>query len=231
MIRNNLNNFENNPVFRWELGDRIVISTSQLWGTTIYEDDYVDATIVHTASNIVIKNGMVLGEEFEFTAATTPTVPPTPQPTPTSAVFTPTSVSDTSGGSAAVSHVGTDGDGLYTTYNMPKQSTYDETVYQQFNFTPGLASSPTQVLVRINHTEFNNAKGVKIQVWEQNALAWHDESIDKTTTWMLEEVDVSTYIDTQDDINNLNVRYMSHTNAANKVANIEYVAVYVEWSA
>ena len=116
---------------------------------------------------------------------------------------------------------------MYTTYKIPKQSTYDETAYQQFNFTPGLTYSPTRVLVRINHTEAN-ADNVKIKVWEQDASIWHDETITKITTWTLDEVDVSSYIDTQNDINNLKVRYLAHTNAANKNSNIEYVAVYVE---
>ncbi len=118
---------------------------------------------------------------------------------------------------------------MYTTYKIPKQSTYDETAYQQFNFTPGLTTSLTRVLVRINHTEANaNADNVKIKVWEQDASIWHDETIIKITTWTLDEVDVSSYIDTQNDINNLKVRYLAHTNAANKNSNIEYVAVYVE---
>ena len=142
-------------------------------------------------------------------------------------ITTPAPVYDTSGGEATVGQVQTDGDSLYTNYQVPKQSTYDETVYQQFNFTPGLTSSPTKVLVRINHTE-KNADSVKIEVWEQDTSVWHDETITNGNTWTLDEVNVSSYIDTQNDINNLKVRYLAHTNAANKNSNIEYVAVYVE---
>ena len=221
----------------WGLGDTIVINTSQLWSITISEDDYVDVTIVHTGHNIVMFKGVLLGEVIEMTATPTPTPTPTPTstptptptPTPSGETFTPASVYDTSGGEATVGQVQTDGDSLYTTYKIPKQSTYDETAYQQFNFTPGLTTSLTRVLVRINHTEANaNADKVKIEVWEQDVSAWHDETIPKITTWTLDEVDVSSYIDTQDDINNLKVRYLAHTNAANKNSNIEYVAVYVE---
>ncbi len=205
----------------WGLGDTIVINTSQLWSITISEDDYVHETIVHTGHNIVMVSGVLLGEVIEMTA--------TPTPTPSGETFTPTSVYDTSGGDATVGQVGTDGDSLYTNYQVPKQSTYVETVYQQFNFTPGLTSSPTRVLVRINHTEANaNADNIKIMVWEQDVSVWHDETIPKITMWTLDEVDVSSYIDTQNDINNLKVRYLAHTNAANKNSNIEYVAVYVE---
>jgi hypothetical protein len=211
----------------WGLGDTIVINTSQLWSITISEDDYVDDTIIHTGHNIVMVSGVLLGEVIEMTA--TPTATPTPTPTPSGETFTPASVYDTSGGEATVGQVQTDGDSLYTTYKIPKQSTYDETAYQQFNFTPGLTTSLTRVLVRINHTEANaNADNVKIKVWEQDASVWHDETIIKITTWTLDEVDVSSYIDTQNDINNLKVRYLAHTNAANKNSNIEYVAVYVE---
>lgn len=217
----------------WGLGDTILINTSQLWSITISEDDYVDETIVHTGHNIVMVSCVLLGEVIEMTATPIPTPTgsptPTPTPTPSGQTFTLTSVYDTSGGEATVGHVQTDGDSLYTTYKVPKQSTYSETVYQQFNFTPGLTSSLTRVLVRINHTEVNaNADNVKIKVWEQDASVWHDETIIKITTWTLDEVDVSSYIDTQNDINNLKVRYLAHTNAANKNSNIEYVAVYVE---
>ncbi len=208
----------------WGLGDTIVINTSQLWSIAISEDDYVDGTIVHTGHNIVMVKGVLLGEVAEVIG--TPTPPPPPPP-PSGEIFTPTSVYDTSGGDATVGQVGTNGDGLYTTYKIPKQGTYDEIVYQQFNFTPGLTSSPTKVLVRINHIE-DNANSVKIKVWEQDALAWHDETITIRTTWTLDEVNVSAYIDTQNDINNLKVRYLAYTNAANKKLYIEYVAVYVE---
>ena len=220
----------------WGLADTIVINTSQLWSITISEGDHVDGTIVHTGENIVMVKSVLLGEVsgvIEMTGiptptpTPTPTPAPTPTPTPTIQTFTPTSVSDTSGGDATIGQVGTDGDGLYTVYRMPKTA-YDETVYQQFNFNPGLTSSPTQVLVRINHIEAN-ADNVKIQVWEQDASVWHDVTITQRSTWTLDEVDVSSYIDTQNDINNLKVRYLAYSKGANKISNIEYVEVYVEW--
>ncbi len=203
----------------WGLGDTIVINTSQLWSITISEDDYVDGTIVHTGHNIVMVKGVLLGEVAEVIG--TPTPPP-----PSGEIFSPTSVYDTSGGNATVGQVETDGDGLNTTYKIPKKQGY-ETVYQQFNFTPELTSSPTKVLVRINHTE-PNADSVKIEVWEQDTSVWHDETITKNTTWWLDEVNVSSYINTLDDINNLTVRYLAYRNPPQDNSSIEYVAVYVE---
>ena len=65
----------------WGLGDTIEINTSDEWGITIGEDDYVGATIVHTGAGVVIQTGMLLGEEVVATATATAT--PTPTPTPT----------------------------------------------------------------------------------------------------------------------------------------------------
>jgi hypothetical protein len=142
-------------------------------------------------------------------------------------IFTPTSVVDTSGGDATVAQVNVRGDGTYTTYNMPK-SGFDDLIYQQFNFTTGLADAPTQVLLRINHTG-KEVKGVKIGVWEEDASTWHDEALTKTKTdmWLLDEVNVSTYIDSVNDINNLVVRYESYANQDNKEVYIDYVVVDV----
>ncbi len=142
-------------------------------------------------------------------------------------IFTPTSVVDTSGGDATVAQVNVSGDGLYTTYNMPKFG-FDDSIYQQFNFTTGLADAPLQVLLRINHTG-KEVKGVKIRVWEEDTSTWHDEALTKTKTdtWLQEEVNVSTYIDSVNDINNLVVRYESYANQDNQEAYIDYVAVVV----
>ncbi|MCL7411498.1 MAG: fibronectin type III domain-containing protein [Methanosarcinaceae archaeon] len=150
---------------------------------------------------------------------------------PAYTIFTPTSASDTSIGNATVAQVETTGDGLVTIYNIPKQSAYDENVYQEFVFSPILTSDPTRVLIRINHIAEIIPNNVKIEVWEQSTSMWHDGAINKTIAWKLDEIDVSAYINTQNDINNLKVRYLSCTTANNKNANIDYIAAYVEWSA
>jgi FlaG/FlaF family flagellin (archaellin) len=142
-------------------------------------------------------------------------------------IFTPTSAVDTSGGDATVAQVNVSGDGLYTTYTMPK-SGFDDSIYQQFNFTTGLADAPLQVLLRINHTG-KEVKDVKIRVWEEDTSTWHDEALTKTKTdtWLQEGVNVSTYIDSVNDINNLVVRYESYANQGSKEAYIDYVVVDV----
>ena len=142
-------------------------------------------------------------------------------------IFTPTSVVDTSGGDATVAQVNVSGDGLYTTYTMPK-SGFDDSIYQQFNFTTGLADAPLQVILRINHTG-KEVKDVKIRVWEEDTSTWHDEALTKTKTdtWLQEAVNVSTYIDSVNDINNLVVRYESYANQDGKEAYIDYVVVDV----
>ncbi len=209
----------------WRIGDIIAINTSQMWNITINSSDYLYATVVHTGQDIILQSGMLLGDESGIVVPSLPPLPPVPQ----SAVFTPTTVSDTSGGSATVAQVQTDGDGLFTVYNLPNQATVDETVFQQFNFTPGLAYSPTNVLIRIDHRENNQARDQKLEVWEEDASVWRNEPIPRSTTWTLDEVNVSSYIDTQNDINNLKVRYLGRAINNNREANIEYIAVYVEW--
>lgn len=44
----------------WELSDTIVINTSDLWGVTIEDDDYIDASIVHIGFSSMIKTGVIL---------------------------------------------------------------------------------------------------------------------------------------------------------------------------
>ncbi len=44
----------------WELSNTIVINTSDLWGVTIENDDYIDASIVHTRFSSMIKTGVIL---------------------------------------------------------------------------------------------------------------------------------------------------------------------------
>ncbi len=84
------------------------------------------------------------------------------------------------------------------------------------------------MILRINHTE-DNSKDIKIRVWEEDTSTWHDEALTKTKTdtWLQEEVNVSTYIDSVNDINNLVVRYESYANQDNQEAYIDYVAVVV----
>lgn len=114
-------------------------------------------------------------------------------------------------------------------YNMPRRVDYNENLYQEFIFSPTLTFDPTTVLIRINHRTTQTPTNVKIEVWEQSTSTWHNEPITPTsTTWVLDEVNVSTYIDTQDDINNLKVRYLSYVNGNNKDANIDYITIYVE---
>ncbi|MCL7475509.1 MAG: hypothetical protein M8352_05650 [ANME-2 cluster archaeon] len=209
----------------WELGDIITINTSQMWNISINSSDYVYATVVHTGEDIILQSGMLLGDE---SGTVVPSLPPSP-PALQWAVFTPTTVRDTSGGSATVAQVQTDGDGQFTVYNLPRQGTVDETVFQQFNFTPGLAYSPTMVLIRIDHRDTNSARNQKLEVWEEDASVWRNEPIPRRNNWRLDEVDVSSYIDTQNDINNLKVRYLARSTINNRDANIEYMAVYVEW--
>ncbi|WP_292484813.1 type IV pilin N-terminal domain-containing protein [Methanohalobium sp.] len=48
----------------WRLGDVISINTSSKWNEDIKQNDYVESTIVHTKSNIVIENGVLLGEDI-----------------------------------------------------------------------------------------------------------------------------------------------------------------------
>jgi len=83
------------------------------------------------------------------------------------------------------------------------------------------------VLIRIDHREDDTTIEQKLEVW--NGSVWRNETINESTTWLLEDVDVSSYIDTQNEINNLTVRYLACATQNGKKANIEYIAVYVEW--
>ncbi|ADI74266.1 Protein of unknown function DUF1628 [Methanohalobium evestigatum Z-7303] len=60
----------------WRLGDVISIKTSSKWNEDIKQNDYVESTIVHTKSNIVIENGVLLGEDISEGFAGEPIEPP-----------------------------------------------------------------------------------------------------------------------------------------------------------
>ncbi|SFM56194.1 type IV pilin N-terminal domain-containing protein [Methanolobus profundi] len=69
----------------WDLGETIMINTSDLWSQSIGEDDNVAIIMLTTDSNLVIKSGTLLGEAQDVTGSsggggsgsngTTPTAP------------------------------------------------------------------------------------------------------------------------------------------------------------
>ncbi|HJH29229.1 MAG TPA: type IV pilin [Methanosarcinaceae archaeon] len=217
-----------------ELSDSIV-----KYSNTSGSYDFTPSNVSNVISHSINLTGLTSGTQYYYVVNSTDPSDNSAQSSeynfttasvvgPSYTIFPPTSASDTSGGTATVGQVETDGDGLYTTYNIPKQSVYDEGVYQEFVFAPALTSDPTTVLIRIDHTATQTPTNAKIKVWEESTSMWHDEAITSTTIWKLDEVDVSAYIDTQADVNNLKVRYLSHVNGNSKIANIEYIAAYVE---
>ena len=212
----------------WELGDTININASSLWATEIDEGDYIGAAIVHTASSVLVKSGTLLGDVGESGSGSTE--PPVDPPTPSNQTFTPIWVEDTSGGSVTVEQVETD-DEQYSDYDMPRKDDYDDTIYQQFNFSINSSEAPTQVIIRIIHKEHNSINGAKLKVWEEDAAEWHEYTgLTFSSTFHSDYVNVSDNIDTSSDINNLKVQYLAYATANNKETNIDYVAVNVSYS-
>ncbi|MFP4654814.1 MAG: type IV pilin N-terminal domain-containing protein [Methanohalobium sp.] len=60
----------------WRLGDFISINTSSKWNLNIKGNQYIESTIVHTKSNVVIENGILLSEEYKDGGIEGPTFPP-----------------------------------------------------------------------------------------------------------------------------------------------------------
>ena len=83
------------------------------------------------------------------------------------------------------------------------------------------------MLIRIDHREDDTTIEQKLEVW--NGSVWRNETINESTTWLLEDVDVSTHIKTQNEINNLTVRYLARATQDDRCANIDYIAVNVTW--
>lgn len=212
----------------WRLGDTININTSSLWSTNISENDYVGAAIVHTASSVVMKSGTLLGVEGQNSPGNDngSEEPPTP---PSTQIFTPISVIDQSEGTATVENVSTYDDSSYTRYNKASDD-FDTDRFQQFNFSPSLDTMPTTVSILIRHNSHANSGGTRIRIsTSPNWDSAHIEGINTTNHWINDTVDVSGYMQTLDDINNLKIRYESYKPGSPQYANIDYVILIVDY--
>lgn len=207
----------------WQLGDVISINTSSKWNKDIKEDDYVESTIVHTQSNVVIKNGMLLGSKYLSDSNQSI------EPSHAYDLFIPTSVKDTSGGDVTINHIENIDDDKESIYVLSDGGNFNENSYQQFNFSPNLPNVPAQVKLLIIHKEEADTKNVKIKI--RNQSGWYEKSsIEISKKYRLDEIDISNYIHFAGDINNLKIRYLSYVqgnNPNNKIANIDYIALNV----
>lgn len=211
---------------RWGLGDTIEIDTQQLWGTYLTENDTISATIVHTTSKVVLQTGTLIGgaQIGSTSPVVTPTATATATATPTPpSTITPTTVYDTSGGSATVNDVLNENDGAQTVFDSAVK--IEDAIYQHFGFSISVTDLPSTVSIKIRHYE-NGPKETQLSVWEESTGTWHTISLIKDKGWHSETIDVSSFINTIVDVQNIKMQYRAR---GTKPSNIDYIAVYLEW--
>lgn len=207
---------------RWGLGDTIEIDTQQLWNTYLSKNDTISATIVHTISKVVLQTGTLIGGAE--IGSTSPVVTPTATATPTPPLtITPTIVYDTSGGSATVNDVSNENDGAQTVFNPVVK--IDDNIYQHFGFSISITDVPSNVSITTRHYE-DGPKEAQLNVWEEDTGTWHTILLIKDKGWHSETIDMSSFINTIADIQNIKMQYRAR---GNKESNIDYIAVYLEW--
>ncbi|MBI5715554.1 MAG: hypothetical protein HZC38_19315 [Chloroflexi bacterium] len=140
--------------------------------------------------------------------------------------FTPTSGTDTTSGSA-VALTSTDITRLSSSDDSRKRSdgawptsgVYDSTKYIELVFTPALAVDQIISSVNITH-EFRRSgtlTATKLQVFESKSSSWHDEPLtlpSAVDTDLSQTIDVSSYINTHDDVNNIKIRFLAYRSSA-----------------
>ncbi|MFH0737175.1 MAG: right-handed parallel beta-helix repeat-containing protein, partial [Candidatus Micrarchaeota archaeon] len=141
-----------------------------------------------------------------------------------SAIYLPTAVADTSaGGSISVAAVNASDD-IKSEYHF---STYNESSYEQFNFTKNYPSNMTfgNISIFLESLEDASTLAAKIEVWTNSTQTWNNlsfttASTDHNTTWW----NITLYVNTSQDVNALAVRYLAwKTGGSVKFAYVDYV--------
>ncbi|MDD3041420.1 MAG: type IV pilin N-terminal domain-containing protein [Methanosarcinaceae archaeon] len=210
--------FQNLGKSRWEFGDELRIDTRAEWGLDLKKNDSIRVYLIDIPSKQLIY-------KFEFSAFGSPEWI-TPQG----------SVLDTSGGSAKLSDVEGENDGKATVYYPPAIS--DSSIYEEFVFdidtgAYGLRagdsiSNVTLKLVYQGHD--NNYESIKLSYWDENSgsMKEHEEDLPEFNAYNYTIVDLSSYINTAGELENLKIRFYAVQHAAaEKEINIDYMAVKI----
>jgi len=204
----------------WQLGDTIEIDASDEWGIDIRDEDSVKVFLIDKTSRQVIQYlTLSLGESENSNWGT-------PQGT----------VTDTSsGGAATLLDVQEKGDGLHTSYS-PSTSAIDPSIYEEFDFDmnpafwgfgPGenVTAATLKIVYRVNTS---SCEQIELKVWDAEPTGtWHNESLPEYGSFTAEELDLSGYINSTDDLAGFKVRILAseYANASAKRLNVDYVAL------
>lgn len=211
------------------LGDRILINTSSK-GFDLTDSDSVDLYFVHKESSQVIQRARLQsggdgGSGYSIDYWITP--------------FPFGSAVDTSGGNISIQAVKKAGDGSYTTYNPPsKHDPATNSTYQSFAFNIDAARSGIteihNVTVQIVYNlDDNNFQDVFLDISVTDPESWIrvNSSMPQFHTGFNPcSVNITSYVTTIDELENLKVRFVAVTNAApnsGKKAWIDYLGLKV----
>ncbi|MDD2438835.1 MAG: type IV pilin N-terminal domain-containing protein [Methanosarcinaceae archaeon] len=210
--------YQNLGKSRWEMGEEIQLNTKTEWGLNLKRDDAIKLYLIDTPSNQLIQKFTV--------SAFGPPEWITPQG----------GVQDTSGGFAKLSDVQAENDEKVTVYYPPQNS--DPNIYQEFVFeidTEAYGLRPgdriSNVLLKLAYQGHdNNYESIKLSYWDENSknMEEYEQNLPELNDYNSTTVDLSTYIDSAEELKNLKIRFYAVKNAASgKEINLDYVAIKI----
>jgi len=224
----------------WDLGEVLVIDAKSEWGLDLKDYDEIDLYLIDTPSKELVQK-VKLTTDFRKAPYLIGWITPGG------------GVTDTSGGSAELSHVQTedwirleelnikDEEGAYTVYHPPEKNgtETDPTVYQEFDFginpclygyRPG--DSLTNVILKIVYrTNDNSLLKIELRFYDiDNSSSWTSKEImlPEKNAFNVTNINLTPFINTTEDLANFTVRLEAVTNAASeKEINIDYLALWI----
>lgn len=226
----------------WELGEILEINTSNEWGLDIKDYDEIDLFIIDTPTKEPIQKVRLTTDDRDrkrFVGWITPQG----------------DVTDTSNGSAQLSHVQIEdwvwfktskeqNETAYTVYYPPTAvgNETDPNVYQEFDFginpcyygfRPG--DSFSNVTLKIAYrTNDNSLLKIELRFYDiDDPSKWTSVNVDlpENNAFNVTSIDLTNRINTTEDLSNFKIRFQAVGNAdehANKEINIDYLGLWIE---
>ena len=147
------------------------------------------------------------------------------------ASYVPTSIYSTENATVTVSMVNNSDDIRSTFLNFKSSSaTLNESQYEEYNFTINYPANLSfgNVNVTFEHQEDPSTNNLSLRVYENKTGIWRAFNLTMSASVDLNQtIDVSSYINTTNDINGIRLRYIASSGGANKYSRIDWIKIAV----
>lgn len=116
--------------------------------------------------------------------------------------------------------------------SWPKTGSYDESKYMEFLFGADVPSGSkiNSVILKNNYRRDNSLPGAKLEIWNGSEYINQDIKICGGGIDCDEEIDITSYINTPDLVNNLTVRFLAYREGdANTKTSHDYIGLIVKY--